>query len=270
LSATNSTIAANEVGAPAIEYSEMAQVNFYNSTIAFNAPGAGIGLYGGTSSAYQLIVTLNNSIISNNGSPLQNCWSTSGLRYEGTNIANDFSCGVVGIGYGDPQLMPLANNGGPTKTLAIPHTSPAYNNGVGCFPATDQRYVTRDAKCDVGAFEFNDSTKVTIKIDPSAKLDALGRAVMTGSVTCSRNDVINVAFELHQDQKVGKKTVDVHAAGSQAPIGCGPVAHPWEVPMTLSEGVWQTGTAKATGVTFGTATWIAPASVAVPVKIARR
>ena len=270
LSATNSTIAANEVGAPAIEYSELAQVNFNNSTVAFNAPGAGIGLYGGTSSAYQLLVVLNNSIISNNGSPVQNCLSTSGLRYEGSNIANDFSCGVVGIGYGDPQLMPLANNGGPTKTLAIPHTSPAYNNGVGCFPTTDQRYVTRDAKCDVGAFEFNDSTKVTIKIDPTAKLDASGRAVLTGSVTCTRDDVINVALELHQDQKVGKKTVDVHAASTMAPIGCGPIAHPWEVPMTLSEGAWQTGSARTTGVTFGTAAWIAPASVAVPVKIARR
>ena len=39
---------------------------------------------------------------------------------KGTNIANEFSCGVVGIGYGDPQLMPLADNGGLTKTLAIP------------------------------------------------------------------------------------------------------------------------------------------------------
>ena len=271
LSATNSTIAANEVGAPAIEYSEMAQVNFNNSTVAFNAPGAGIGLYGGVSSAYQLLVVLNNSIISNNGSPTQNCWSTSGLRYEGSNIANDFSCGVVGIGYGDPQLMPLANNGGPTKTLAIPHTSPAYNNGVGCFPTTDQRYVTRDAKCDVGAFEFNDSTKVTIKIDPNAKIDATtGAVVLTGSVTCTRNDVINVALELHQDQKVGKKTVDVHAASTQAPIGCGPIPHPWEVQMTLTSGTWLTGNARATGVTFGTATWIAPASMAAAVKIGRR
>jgi len=141
---------------------------------------------------------------------------------------------------------------------------------MACFPTTDQRYVTRDAKCDVGAFEFNDSTKVTIKIDPNAKLDASGRAVLTGSVTCTRNDVINVALELHQDQKVGKKTVDVHAASTMSPIGCGPVPHPWEVPMGLSEGAWQSGSARATGVTFGTAEWIAPASVAVPVKIARR
>jgi hypothetical protein len=271
LSATNSTIANNEVGAPAVEYSELSQVTFMNSTIAFNAPGAGIGLYGGTSSAYQLIVTLNNSIISNNGSPAQNCWSTSGLRYEGTNIANDLSCGVVGIGYGDPQLMPLANNGGPTKTLAIQPTSPARNTGVGCFPTTDQRGVIRDAKCDVGAFEFNDSTKVTIRIDPNAKIDAAtGQVVLTGSVTCTRNDVINVALELHQDQRVGKKTVDVHAAATQAPIGCGPIAHPWEVLMTLSGGTWQTGSARATGVTFGTSDWIIPASVAVPVKISRR
>ena len=117
-------------------------------------------------------MVLNNSILSNNGSPHGTASSTSGLRYEGTNISNDWSCGVVGIGIGDPLLLPLANNGGPTMTHAIPHTSPAYNTGVGCFPTKDQRYVLRDAKCDVGAFEFNDFTKVTITIDPSTKLDA--------------------------------------------------------------------------------------------------
>jgi hypothetical protein len=270
-SATNSTVSGNEVGGPAIEYSELAQVFITNSTIAFNAPAPGIGLYGGVSSAYQLIVTLNNSIISSNGSPLQNCLSTSGLRYEGTNIANDFSCGIVGIGFGDPQLLPLADNGGPTKTLAIQPTSPARNTGVSCFPTTDQRYVTRDAKCDVGAFEFNDSTKVAITINPNVKLDATtGRAVLTGAVTCTRNEVINVALELHQDQKVGKTVVDVHAASSLAPIGCGPIAHEWEVPMTLSEGAWQTGTARATGQTYGLAEWVKPAKVAVSARISRR
>src|SRR6476620_498063 len=84
-SATNSTISGNVVGAPAIEYSERAYVTISNSTIACNAPGPGIGLFGGVSSAYQLLVVLNNSILANNG---QNCLSTSGLRYEGTNISS--------------------------------------------------------------------------------------------------------------------------------------------------------------------------------------
>jgi hypothetical protein len=46
------------------------------------------------------------------------------------------------------------------------HTT-AFNAGAaGTFCGEfDQRYVARDAKCDVGAFEFSDWTKVTITID---------------------------------------------------------------------------------------------------------
>ena len=262
--ATNSTISGNIVGAPAIEYSERAYVTITNSTVAFNAPGPGIGLYGGVSPAYQLLVVLNNSILSNNA---QNCLSTSGLRYEGTNISSDWSCGVVGIGIGNPQLMPLANNGGPTKTHAIPHTSPAYNNGVGCFPTTDQRYVPRDAKCDVGAFEFNDFTKVTLTIDANTKVDATGKALLTGTLKCTRNDTFRLALELHQDQKVGKNVVDVHSA-SDIPVNCTTTAQPWSASLVLTGGqVFQAGAARATAVTFQTPDWVTPASVTSAVRI---
>jgi hypothetical protein len=266
-SATNSTISQNVVGAPAVEYSERAQVFIDNSTIAYNAPAPGIGLYGPITSAYSLIVTLNNSILSSNGSPLQNCLSTSGLRYEGRNIANDWSCGAVGIGIGDPQLMPLANNGGPTKTHAIPHTSPAYNNGVGCYVQTDQRYVPRDAKCDVGAFEFNDFTKITITIDPSTKMNTTtGKALLTGTIKCTRNDSFRLALELHQDQKKNGQVIDVHAA-SDIPVACTTTPQPWSASMTLSDGAWQNGAARATSQTFATPEWVTPAATAGAVKI---
>ena len=54
-------------------------------------------------------------------------------------------------------LKPLADNGGPTKTHALPAGSPALNASPansGCKP-TDQRGVTRPqgAACDIGAFE---------------------------------------------------------------------------------------------------------------------
>jgi hypothetical protein len=268
--ATNSTISQNAVGGPALEYSEYGQVFITSSTIAYNGPGPGIGLYGPIDSGYSLMVVLNNSIISNNGSPLRNCLSTSGLRYEGRNIANDFSCGVVGIGYGDPQLMPLADNGGPTRTHAIPHTSPAYNNGVGCFPTTDQRYVPRDAKCDVGAFEFNDFTKVTITIDPSVKVDATGKALLTGTLTCTRADTFRLALELHQNQKVGKQVVDIHSA-SDIPVSCTTTAQSWSAQMVLTDGEkFQNGAANATASTFQTPEWVTPANAASAVKISIR
>jgi hypothetical protein len=266
LSLINSTVSRNVVGAAAVEYRESSQVFIDNSTIAYNAPGAGLGVFGYPT--YALRVTLNNSILSNNGSPQLNCSSFFNFYYEGTNISNDWSCGEVGIVVADPLLMPLANNGGPNLTHAIPHTSPAFNAGMGCYVQTDQRYVPRDAKCDVGAFEFNDFTKVTITIDPSTKVNATtGRALLTGTVKCTRNDTFRLALELYQDQKVNGQVVDVHAA-SDIPVACTTSAQPWSATMALSNGeVFQAGAARATAQTFNTPEWVTPASAASAVKI---
>jgi uncharacterized repeat protein (TIGR01451 family) len=57
----------------------------------------------------------------------------------------------------DPGLAPLADNGGPTDTMALPPNSPAIDAGtsVGC-PPTDQRGIARSqgTACDIGAFEL--------------------------------------------------------------------------------------------------------------------
>lgn len=53
----------------------------------------------------------------------------------------------------DPKLGALANNGGPTQTIAPLGGSPALGSGLDC-PATDQRGVTRPANgCTAGAVE---------------------------------------------------------------------------------------------------------------------
>src|SRR4030095_8346365 len=117
LSLPNNTVRRHVTSGPAVEYRESANVFLDNSTIAYNAPGAGLGVVGYPT--YSLRVTLNNSIISNNGSPQTNCSSYFGFVYEGTNISNDWSCGEVGIVVADPMLLPLANNGGPNMTHAI-------------------------------------------------------------------------------------------------------------------------------------------------------
>ena len=267
ISLTNSTVSRNTVGGPAVEYRESAWVDIDNSTIAFNAPGAGLGPSGFPTASVR--VNLRNSIIANNG---QNCSSFFNFAYEGKTISSDWSCGEVGITVADPKLFPLANNGGPTMTHAIPPTSPAFNAGVGCFVTVDQRYVPRDAKCDVGAFEFNDWTKVTITIDPTVRLDAVapGRALLSGTIKCTRDDVINLALELHQDQKVGKQVVDVHAAGTTQ-VACGTTATTWARKMILTGGTaWRTGAARATANTYNTPEWVTPAGAAAAVSIARK
>ena len=264
----NSTVSGNTVGKPAVEYGPYAQVMIDNSTIAYNAPAAGFGP-AGLPGAY-IQVTLRNSILAHNGSPLKNCSTYAGLGYQGTNVVNDWSCADVAITPSDPQLMPLAYNGGPNMTHAIPHTSPAYNTGTACAQATDQRYVTRDAKCDVGAFEFNDSTKVTITIDPTSRLDATtsqSYALVTGTMKCTREETIPLSVELRQEQKSGKDVVYVQAAGTTQ-VYCSPTATTWarKVFLTLPT-AWQAGAAQATAATFYTPDWVAPASVTSGVRL---
>jgi len=61
----------------------------------------------------------------------------------------------------NPRLGPLAGNGGPTMTQALPRSSPAVNAGgrkaTSSCPATDQRGQSRPwgPACDIGAFELH-------------------------------------------------------------------------------------------------------------------
>ena len=67
--------------------------------------------------------------------------------------ANAFAGGIVATA--NSQLGTLADNGGPTPTLALLLNSPAINAGVtGLGVSTDQRGVTRDIDPDIGAFEY--------------------------------------------------------------------------------------------------------------------
>lgn len=54
-----------------------------------------------------------------------------------------------------PRLSPLANNGGPTATMALSTNSPAVDKGVSAYCVlTDQRGSNRVAGCDIGAYEI--------------------------------------------------------------------------------------------------------------------
>ena len=57
------------------------------------------------------------------------------------------------IGLVDPELGPLADNGGPTLTHAIGAGSPAIGQARGDTPKRDQRGVRRDGEPDAGAYE---------------------------------------------------------------------------------------------------------------------
>ena len=110
--------------------------------------------------------TLKNTIVAN--SPAGgNCRNEGGtLTDGGYNIDDDNSCGLSTANNSMPSTNPLlasslANNGGPTKTIALLKGSPAINaipqatNGCGTDVTKDQRGVSRPQGegCDIGAFE---------------------------------------------------------------------------------------------------------------------
>lgn len=59
---------------------------------------------------------------------------------------------AAGAVFADPMLQALADNGGPTPTMALSAGSPAIDAGTGC-PEFDQRGEPRVGPCDSGAFE---------------------------------------------------------------------------------------------------------------------
>jgi hypothetical protein len=76
----------------------------------------------------------------------------------GHNISGNDTCNfhdATDKAASDPQLLPLANNGGPTDTMGLAGTSPAIDAGdAAACPPFDQRGVGRLGVCDIGAFEY--------------------------------------------------------------------------------------------------------------------
>ncbi len=125
-------------------------------------------------------VTLNNTLIADNIASVQggDCSSGPSAFYApgtlvslGYNMDSDNTCQLIGTGDqpgATPSLGALANNGGPTQTLAPNGGSPAIDAGdpLGCKNqsgnnlTTDQRGFPRPdgSACDIGAVEVQQST----------------------------------------------------------------------------------------------------------------
>jgi hypothetical protein len=135
-----------------------------NSTLsANNAGSAGGGIFNGSPGVG---LSLANTIVAGNTAP-------SSPDIQSTNTIASLGYNLIGIGPGsvltpnsgdqigtsaspiNPQLGPLANNGGPTQTMALLFNSPAINAGQSIFaPGTDQRGQPRFGNTDIGAFEY--------------------------------------------------------------------------------------------------------------------
>jgi len=67
----------------------------------------------------------------------------------------------------DPLLSPLADNGGPTPTMALASQSPAIGTGLfnASYPDLDQRGFSRSGRPDIGAYQYAATAPVYITFD---------------------------------------------------------------------------------------------------------
>ena len=103
-----------------------------------------------------------------------------GLDDGGHNLDSGNSCGLTATtsrSNADPLLSPLADNGGPTPTRALPAGSPAINAGspAACAEAApsgaagvDQRGVAHVQTCDIGAYESPLAASATALVSSGA------------------------------------------------------------------------------------------------------
>jgi beta-glucanase (GH16 family) len=135
-----------------------------HSTVAANQAPAGTtgGIFVGTFGAAGASAVLAGSILAgNSGAQCIEVRFGSGpvsISSAGGNLGGDGSCSLSAPGdqpATDPQLGPLAANGGPTLTHALQPGSPAIDAAAAPCPATDQRGVARPqgGGCDSGAYE---------------------------------------------------------------------------------------------------------------------
>jgi len=153
-----------------------------NCTLALNQVAGGAGGAGGRAGGGSPGVPGAGGAVSGglvNGSTVLNCVlatnqpaNCSGWVNDiGHNLSSDAGCftnSTSGNGV-DPGLAPLADNGGPTLTMALLPGSPAINTGdTSLAPAADQRGFPRPAglAADIGAFEYG-SVMPTLAISRS-------------------------------------------------------------------------------------------------------
>ncbi|HSD88220.1 MAG TPA: right-handed parallel beta-helix repeat-containing protein [Kofleriaceae bacterium] len=157
-SLTNSTFTNNSGQASPVVNNNatltVAHNTFAGNTATDSSRGGAFTQYSGGTS------TWTNNLLANNNGPSGNCSVAGTLVSGGGNLGfpDSSSClfDTAGDLAVDPLVRPLADNGGPTLTIALGAGSPAIDAAAtaGC-PATDQRGVARPlgTACDIGAVE---------------------------------------------------------------------------------------------------------------------
>ncbi len=149
----------------------VANCTFSGNSAAFSY-GAGGGMYiaGGSP-------TVTNCIFWGPGNQVGRQIPTSGVFTNCVNAVNLNGGASTGNTTGNPNLGPLADNGGPTWTHALlPGSSALAGGATGSnIPATDQRGVPRIVPVDIGAYQDAAVGFVNVTIEPAGARSAGAR-----------------------------------------------------------------------------------------------
>jgi hypothetical protein len=151
-SLTNVTVSGNQSSSgPVLAFAGAGSADLTHVTLADN--GVGVSIAAETGFALNLV----NTVLSGPATAVL----CDGPAESFTNsLATDDSCTGTATDAQDLALLPLAENGGPTRTHALQVGSVAIDAGGDCATVygvlTDQRGVARDGSCDLGAFEFTE------------------------------------------------------------------------------------------------------------------
>jgi hypothetical protein len=131
-----------------------------------------------------------NTLLSGNA-PGGNCSGT--IIDAGHNLSSDSSYVFTNVGSlnnTDAKLGPLADNGGPTLTMALLPGSPAIDAGnTSLAPTADQRGVPRpfSLAADIGAFEFWPTLRASPTVSGGIDILASGISGQTCRLLASSN-----------------------------------------------------------------------------------
>lgn len=186
----NSTLSNNSAAPPSLSslaqgmggaiFSRDGTVRVVGSTIHNQNGTIGVYLLGYTAAG--ATAHIENTIIANHrdNDLVVNALAGSSVTLTGSGNLIETSQGAGALGFitADPDLQSIEDNGGPTRTRAIPPTSPAVGqaNAAACaapFPAgsggVDQRGVPR-ALCSIGAFDYGGETLQVVSGSPQNAL----------------------------------------------------------------------------------------------------
>ncbi len=183
LSISNSTVSGNSASRGGGGIYNQETLSISNSTVSGNSAPSGEG--GGIEIHLSIVNNIGGSIVAANTGG--DCSVSGFLIDQGYNLSSDSSCGFTASTSQqntNPMLASgLANNGGPTQTLALLDGSPAINKipASACTVTTDQRGISRPQgpACDIGAFEF----RVPVLSLPSSPLTVDATSPQGATVT---------------------------------------------------------------------------------------